>query len=70
MKAIVNQDTCISCGMCIDICPDVFSYNSDSKSVAIDDDISREQLDAVQESRDACPVDAIDVIQEDTTQAD
>ncbi|GHV25557.1 hypothetical protein FACS189465_3480 [Clostridia bacterium] len=32
MKVLVNQDTCISCGMCVDICPEVFDYNSENKS--------------------------------------
>lgn len=61
MKAIVNQDECISCGMCIDICPDVFSYNLDNKSVAIDSDILEENIPSVMESRDACPVNAISI---------
>lgn len=61
MKAMVNQETCISCGMCIDICPEVFSYNEDNKSVAIDGDIPEKSIDGAKESRDACPVDAIDI---------
>ena len=29
MKAIVNQDTCISCGLCISTVPEVFEVNAD-----------------------------------------
>ncbi len=61
MRATVNQDTCISCGMCIDICPDIFSYNSEGKSSAIDDDIPETEIDSAQEAADACPVDAIEL---------
>lgn len=61
MRATVDQDLCISCGMCIDICPNVFSYNSDNKSIAIDTDIPSEYIAETQESRDACPVDAISI---------
>lgn len=65
MKAIVNQDECISCGMCIDICSDVFSYNLDNKSVAIDGDILEENIPLVAEARDACPVNAISIVEDD-----
>ena len=27
MKAYVDQDGCYSCGLCIDVCPGVFSYD-------------------------------------------
>ena len=29
MKAIVNQDTCIGCGLCISTVPEVFEVNAD-----------------------------------------
>ena len=34
MKAIVNQDTCISCGLCISTVPEVFEVNADGKAEA------------------------------------
>ena len=34
MKAIVDQDACISCGLCVSVCPEVYSFNEDEKSVA------------------------------------
>ncbi len=61
MKASVDQDGCISCGLCIDVCPEVFSYNSDDKSVAIDDDIPEDALERAEEARDGCPVSVIDL---------
>ena len=30
----VDQDLCISCGACIDICPEVFTWNDDDKAEA------------------------------------
>ncbi len=35
MKFFVDQDECIGCGMCENICPDVFSMNDDNVSEAI-----------------------------------
>ena len=31
MKAIVNQDSCIGCGLCISTVPEVFEVNADAK---------------------------------------
>ena len=35
-----NEEACIGCGMCIDVCPEVFEYNDDSKSEAINENIT------------------------------
>ena len=58
MKAMVN-DECISCGMCIDICPEVFSYNDEEKSQAIEGEIPADLEEKVTEAAGACPVGAI-----------
>lgn len=34
MKAIVNQDSCIGCGLCISTVPEVFEVNADGKAEA------------------------------------
>ena len=39
MRAYVHKDTCISCETCVGIYPEVFSMDSDGKSVAIREDI-------------------------------
>lgn len=61
MKAIVDQDTCISCGLCPATCPEVFSFDDSDKAVAIDGDIPSDCEDSAQEARDGCPVSAIDI---------
>lgn len=61
MKAVVDQDTCISCGVCVSMCPEVFSFNEDDKSVAIDSEIPEDQLASAKDARSSCPVDAIDI---------
>ena len=58
MKAIVNQDTCIGCGLCISTVPEVCEVNADGKAEACGH-TTDENRAAVQEAIDACPVQAI-----------
>lgn len=58
MKAIVNQDSCIGCGLCISTVPEVFEVNADGKAEAYGH-TTDENRAAVQEAIDACPVQAI-----------
>jgi ferredoxin len=59
MKAIVDQDTCIACGLCIDLCPDVFHEGPEGKAIAVDGPISEENEDTARDAADQCPVEAI-----------
>ncbi|HOB91113.1 MAG: ferredoxin [Bacillota bacterium] len=61
MKATVDKDLCISCGLCIQTCPDVFDWDDDDKAVAIDEEVPEEFEDEVYEAADGCPTDAISV---------
>ena len=61
MKAIVDQDACIGCGMCIDICPEIFKYNDEDKSESIVDEIPENLKDKADESVQVCPVEAITI---------
>ena len=58
MKATVNQDTCIGCGLCISTVPEVFEVNADGKAEACGH-TTEENRAAVQEAIEACPVQAI-----------
>lgn len=59
MKASVDPELCISCGVCIDICPEVFDWDDDGLSHAIVDEIPEELEDTVDEAADQCPTEAI-----------
>ena len=61
MKAMVDKDTCIGCGMCPSICPEVFDMDDDGKAHAIVDEVPSDNEDGAQEAADSCPVSAISV---------
>ncbi len=61
MKASVDQDGCISCGLCIDVCPEVFHYNENDVSEAIEGEIPENCRDRAIDARDGCPVSVIDI---------
>lgn len=61
MKASVDPDLCISCGACIDTCPEVFDWNDEEKAQAIVDEIPDDQEDLAKEAAEGCPTDAIKV---------
>ena len=59
MKAKVNQETCIGCGTCPALCPNIFYMKDNGKAdVKVDADYSANN---VQEAVDACPVTAISI---------
>lgn len=61
VKVIVDQDTCIGCGMCFDICPEIFVCNDDNKSEVSKEDAIENFGDKIREAQEICPVGAITV---------
>lgn len=59
MKARVN-DGCISCGMCIGTCPEVFRFNDEGVAEAYAD-VAPEYEETAAQARDDCPVSVIDL---------
>jgi len=53
----VDQDSCISCGLCVSTCPEVFRFNNSGKSEAYNSEGATEQ--AIQQAIDGCPVQCI-----------
>jgi ferredoxin len=55
MKASINKKTCMFCGMCGGLCPEVFRADTDRRSVAFDTEISEELLATVRHAESICP---------------
>jgi ferredoxin len=61
VKAIVDRDLCIGCGLCEQTCPEVFRLAEDGLAYVIDEDPPAETYDDVMASVELCPVVAISV---------
>lgn len=58
MVVVVDQALCSGCGLCVELCPDVFAWGSDGKVTA-----QKQQSETcnVEDIADQCPMEAIDV---------
>ena len=61
MKAYVDKDDCIGCGLCPEICPEIFQMGDDGKAVASKDEVPEILLTGAKEAEEQCPVSAITV---------
>lgn len=60
MKAKVDADTCIGCGLCVDTCPEVYRMEGD-KAVAYVAVVPKGAEDKCKKAADECPVNAITI---------
>ncbi|NWG05021.1 MAG: ferredoxin [Syntrophaceae bacterium] len=58
MKVRVDADSCISCGLCVEECPEVFEMNDDKVCVKVDE-VPEVVMKACKEAAENCPVEAI-----------
>lgn len=60
MKAKVDADTCIGCGLCVSICPEVFKMEDD-KAAVIAQVVPKDAEGTCKNAADDCPVTAIKI---------
>lgn len=58
MKVCVNKDVCIGCGLCVNMCSDVFFMDSEGKS-DVKQNLTSIDESSVKDAAAACPVNAI-----------
>jgi ferredoxin len=61
MKATIDRDGCIGCGVCADICEEVFQMADDGLAEVIVDEIPAGLEADAQEARDNCPTEVISI---------
>jgi len=60
MRAIVDQVTCIGCGLCQEICPEIFEMDKDVAKVKVVK-VPPDTEALCREAMEGCPVGAISV---------
>ncbi|HEY8543363.1 MAG TPA: ferredoxin [Pseudothermotoga sp.] len=58
MKVRVDEATCIGCGVCESLCPEVFKLADDGKAKVLQPET---ELDCAKDAADSCPTGAISV---------
>jgi ferredoxin len=60
MRVSVDEETCVGCGACAEICPEVFQV-PDEKALVLLDEVPAGFQDRCREAAEACPVEAIEI---------
>lgn len=53
-----SQDECIACGLCVELCPDIFA-EGDDKPIIAQPQVEPAQEECAQNAVDSCPVSCI-----------
>lgn len=61
MKATLDREGCISCGLCPALCPDVFRMGDDGIAEVWREDVPEGAEDQAIEAQENCPVSVITV---------
>ena len=60
MNARIDRDGCIGCGLCPDICPEVFRIADDGLAEAYGE-VTQDNVDNPKRAENSCPVSGITV---------
>ncbi|MCG2726666.1 MAG: ferredoxin [Elusimicrobia bacterium] len=59
MKAIIDEEACIGCGVCAGECPEVFEMNADNKAIVKGDTVPANKEETCKTASENCPVTCI-----------
>ncbi len=60
MKVKIDKDLCTACGLCADICPEVFEMAEDT-AIVKQENVPTEYEEQVKEAAKNCPTEAIKI---------
>ncbi len=58
MKATVNAELCVGCGLCADVCPEVFVMEQDKAKIKANP-VPDSSTECCQKAKEDCPVEAV-----------
>lgn len=61
MKATLDRGGCISCGICADVCPEVFRMADDGVAEVYQEEVPKDAEENAVEAQNECPVSVIAV---------
>jgi ferredoxin len=61
MKAKVDQDACLGCGVCTDICAEVFEADDEGKAHVKRDPVPADLEESCRDAANQCPESAIKI---------
>ncbi len=61
MKAYVDQDMCIGCGLCVSLCDSVFELDENGKAFSKIEPVPQSSEGCTRDAADQCPVEAIHI---------
>lgn len=60
MSVKINQEDCIGCGVCMQVCPQIFGLDEDEgKATILLEEAPESERDTVKEAIDSCPIGCI-----------
>jgi ferredoxin len=54
----IDQDECVGCETCVELCPDVFEFDEDSQKAFVKEDYKNDEA-CIQEAIESCPTECI-----------
>lgn len=61
MRALIDRDGCIACGLCAETCPEVFRMADDGLAEVYVDEVPKDAENSAKEAEENCPVSVITV---------
>lgn len=58
-RVVINEEECVGCESCVELCPDVFDFDADAEKASVKEDYSEDEA-CIQEAIDSCPSECIE----------